>query len=360
MLFLSARQWLFVLICLPAFFSITGCSTEQGPEQTPGSDRIIPVEIAEVKLQEQAFPIHTGGRLSAKAQMKLSFKIGGIIAQIHSDEGDYVREGQMMAELNLTEIDAQVAQAQSAFDKAQRDLTRMETLYRDSVVTRTQLQDTRTGYETMKAQLEMIQFNRSFAMITAPLDGRILRRLAEENEMVAPGQPVFVMSAIGHGWVVRMGLPDRDVVKLNNGDRATVHFDAYPDRIFEGQIAEISEAADPRTGTFEVEVQVSDPGRLLKAGFFARVELHPSLVSPNPMIPIEALVEGDDLEGIVFELDRTTNKVRKIVIGIARITDEEIVVHSGLEDVSFVVTSGAAYLEDGDVVRVVSSQNSGQ
>ena len=347
---------IYFLIGLSICLGITGCRNAIEPDLPSVQGRTLAVEIAPVIVQEQAFAIKTSGRLAAKAEMKLSFKIGGIIAQISADEGDFVRKNQQLARLNLAEIDAQVAQAQSAFEKARRDLTRMETLYRDSVITLTQLQDTRTGYETVEATLEMAQFNRQYAAIHVPHDGRILRRLAEENEMAAAGQPIFIMSASGQGWVVRMGLADRDIVKLGLGDRATVRFDAYPDRYFEGHITEIAEAADPRTGTFEVEVQVPDPEGLLKAGFVARIDLIPQLDAPYRVIPIESLVEGQDLEGVVFALDSTTNRVRRVTFEIAQITDDKIAARSGLEEVTFVVTAGASYLSDGDVVLVVDSQ----
>ncbi len=88
--------------------------------------------------------------------MKLSFKIGGIIKNIFVDEGQRVYKAQKLTELDLSEIKAQVNQAQSAFEKAKRDLERMKRLYADNVVTLEQLQNAETGFEIVKSNLKIV------------------------------------------------------------------------------------------------------------------------------------------------------------------------------------------------------------
>ena len=254
--------------------------------------------------------------------------------------------------IDMAEIDAHVQQAQSGFDKAARDVERMEALYRDSVVTLEQLQNTQTAQEVAGSGLKIARFNRRHSEIRAPANGRVLRRLAEVNELVSTGEAVLVFGA-AQGWVVRVGLSDRDVVKLKLNDEAALHFDAYPDRPFKGWVSEIAEAADPMSGTFEVEVSVDDAEGLLKSGFIARVDLVPSDTAALYYIPIEALVEGDGRDGVVYAVEAASETARRVPVRIAEILADEVAVTAGLDSVATVVTEGAPYLSDGARIQVV-------
>jgi RND family efflux transporter MFP subunit len=217
--------------------------------------------------------------------MKLAFKTGGVVDRIFVDEGDRVEAGQTLAQLDLDEIDAQVDLAQSAFEKSERDLDRMRALYADSIVSLEQLQNVETALTAARSNLTMAQFNRRHSEIIAPSDGRIQRRHADPSELVSGGQKILELGE-SDNWVIRLGLPDRDVVKIGLGDDATVHFDAYPDETFDGRVTEIAEAADPASGTFEVEVALIDSPPKLKSGFIASVDLIPSDRTSHTMIPV--------------------------------------------------------------------------
>ena len=256
-----------LLLLLPlALLVLQGCSRELDAGTTPVTPAV-PVTLADVSEEVRAMPIRTSGRLSAKKEQKLSFKIGGLIAFMTAEEGVNVRQGALLAQLNTAEIDAQVLQAESAVAKAQRDLARAEGLLADSVATLEQVQDAGTALEVAEANLRIARFNRQYAVIRAPSSGKVLRRMAEDNELVAPGAPVYLFGADREGWVVRVGLADRDVVNVALGDEATMHFDAFPDSLLTGRVTEIASAADPFSGTFEVEVALENPSVPLRSGW---------------------------------------------------------------------------------------------
>ncbi len=105
------QVFLFILI-------VSSCKENQVPDK---SDSKIRVKTTVVKQREMAFPIHSSGKLALKEEIKLSFKIGGIINKIHTEEGAKVKKGTLLAELNLTEIQARVNQASLGLKKAERD-----------------------------------------------------------------------------------------------------------------------------------------------------------------------------------------------------------------------------------------------
>jgi RND family efflux transporter MFP subunit len=142
-----------------------------------------------------AAPIVSTGIVTAADELKLSFKLGGVVQRIAVREGQQVKAGQLLAELVPTEINAQLTQAQQMNEKAQRDLERGERMYADQVIALEQLQNLRTQAQIVAAQFQAARFNSGFARITAPADGTVMRKLAEDHEVVAPGQPVLVLGA---------------------------------------------------------------------------------------------------------------------------------------------------------------------
>ena len=295
----------------------SGCGAEARRTPSP-ADRAPAVAVAEAVARTSPVPIHASGRLASKAEVQLAFKIDGVIQRIRVDEGARVQKGAELARLNLAEIDARVKEAESSLQKARRDLDRTRRLHRDSVATLEALQDARTGVEVAEARLQSARFNRQHAVIEAPETGRILRRSAEEGEYVRPGEPILTLGAVSRGWVVRAGLPASDVVRV---DSANVVFDAHPTKPVPATVSEIADASAPRTGTFEVELSLSDPEITLKSGFIGRATLYPSGGTDTVEIPAEALVSGDGRQGVVFRYDPATQTVNRQPVTVARLLD---------------------------------------
>ncbi len=341
------------LLILLAFVLMTcGISCRQEQEQPQKAD-VVYVKTAPVEHAEMSQSIHTNGRISSKKEIKLSFKINGIIRNIYVDEGEAVKKGQLLARLDLSEIESQVEQARSAFEKVQRDLKRAENLYEDKAVTLEQLQNIRTAHQVAESRLEVAEFNLRYSEIHAPSKGQILRRLMEENEMASAGMPIFFFASTERDWIVRAGVSDRDLVRLRLNDPAVLRFDAYPGETFQARVSEIAESSDPMTGTYEIELQVDTKDKKLVSGFVAQVDISPSSKEMYAVIPIEALVEADGRQGFVFTVDESTNRASRIPMTIGFLFEDKVAVASGLEDIAFVVTEGAPYLIEGTQVKIV-------
>lgn len=340
-----------ILMISVNIFILTLLNNCKGKQQKQAAADIVPVKIAAVKRQELGIPIFSSGKLFPKTMVKLSFKTGGLIEKMAVDEGDTVADKQLLAVLDLSEIAARCSQAEVAFLKAQRDLERVQNLYEDRAATLEQLQNTQSVFAAAESNLEIARFNLELSRIKAPSGGKILKRLCEAGEMVGPGTPVFLFGSTENRWVIKAGVSERDIVRVSLMDEARVRFDAYPEKEFTAAVSEISQAMDPASGTYEIEIALDDKGLKLAAGFVAEVRIEPSRKSAFFVIPIDAIVEGAGSEGAVFTVK--DNKAVKVRIVVAHLFPETVAVRSGLENTGFVVTSGAAYLTEGTAVRVV-------
>jgi membrane fusion protein, multidrug efflux system len=349
---MKQRHW--ILLCVAALSAaglVAACSDRaRGTVASPL--RTVHVAAASDAALDNA--LRAVGLLTPKDEARLSFKVSGLVESIHVEEGQPVKAGQVLAVLKPAEINASLEQARQATAKAQRDLDRARALLADGVATEEQVQDLTTAFKVAGAAQSSAEFNATHARIIASVDGVVLRKLAESNELVQAGQTVLVLGGANRGWIVRVGLADRDVVRVRVGDPARIEFDAWPGQIFDGRVSNIASAADTGTGTFAVELQLDAGGARFVQGLVAKVALSPQAAVSGQVIPVQALLEANDKEAGVFVLDPATRTVHRVNIQIGRMSLGQIEVTDGLKQGVLVVTDGAAFLENGENVRVAA------
>lgn len=328
--------------------ALAGCS--QGGAAAVVAPR--PVHVAALQMAPFGERVHAAGLLAPKDQARLSFKIGGYVASVRVEEGAAIKAGEVLAELKQTEIAAMVEQSRQNAAKAARDLERVKALYADGVATLEQLQDLGTAASVAEAALRSAEFTADHARIVASQAGVVLQKLVDVNELVTAGQPVLVVGAAGRGWVVRVGLADRDRVRVHLGDAATIHFDAWPEREFAGRIGNIAAAADVATGTYTVEIPVDPGSASFVQGLVAKVSLEPRDRPQAAVLPLQALVEANGNEAGVFVLDADGKHVHRATLQIGRLGDGAVEILAGLAPGAVVVTDGAAFLENGSAVEI--------
>jgi RND family efflux transporter MFP subunit len=335
-------------------FGLVRCG-QNAAAVAPPKDEPIPVKQQPVTIGGHNRILQYSGLIASNSEARLSFKIGGIISRIYVKEGDHVAAGQLLATLDLTEIDAQVNQATQNVEKSQRDERRMTNLYRDTVASLEQLQNTQTQLTVAREALRIASFNRQYAQIRAASAGTILQKLMNEGEYASAGTAVLAFNGTGQGdWVVRFGVSDKDWAVLKKGDKATVAIDAYPGESFGGVVTKLAEGSDPNGGTYAVEVTVAPGGHKLAPGLFCTIRLQP----PSPyarnlsFIPASALAEGDGNTGFVYTLNDDKRTVKKIPVTVAYLQGDLIAVSGGLENVQQVITEGVGYLTEKSVVKL--------
>jgi len=321
----------------------------QKPE--PSATNHVPVHVQSLTIEEVSPIVHTSGLFTTDDETLLSFKTGGVIEKVLVKEGDVVKKGELLATLNLTEIESQVAQAKLAFEKAKRDQARVENLFRDSVATLEQFQNARTGLEVASRQLEAASFNRSYSEIRAIGNGFVLKKLASEGQVIAPGAPVFITNGAGHGrWVLKAGISDREWSAIKIGDEANVTTDALPGETFDARVTRKSEGTDAMSGSFTVELTIKN-ARGIASGLFGKAAIQSSQKQKAWKVPYQALLDGDGRTGYVFVTD-DNQTARRVPVVVDRIEKDHVFVVGGLEKSGSLIVSGSAYLKDGSPIRL--------
>ncbi|MFT3925666.1 MAG: efflux RND transporter periplasmic adaptor subunit [Myxococcales bacterium] len=341
-------QRILALTSLVPLFS-SGCGGSAVHAESKPDQELVAVTAQAIGHDPVTRIIRASGTLEPKREHTLSFKVGGVVAQVLVEEGKRVRQGQVLARLDATEVLAGESQAQQGLQKAERDAARARTLRDQNGIARSMVDDAETALEVARASAASAAFNLKHTELVAPSDGVVDRRMVEKGQIVGPGTPLFALST-ADTKVVRVQLTDRDVLDLKLDDEAKVVLDARPELPLSARVTRIATLASPGAGTYEVELAVQDESaRSLPGGLTAKV-LFERIEHPRASVPLTALVGGQGDGSAVYVLEG--DKVHLAPVRIAFISGEQVALVEGLEGAERVVSAGAEELSDGARVRL--------
>ncbi len=343
------------LLIITVFIAFTSCTDNESKEATTmpaqkPSD-VFFVKTSPISQSSLDDVIHVTGVVQSDTEAKPSFKTGGVIARTFVKEGDMVRKGQLIAQLDMTEIEAQATQAKFAVEKAMRDRQRVENLYRDSIATLEQYQNAGTAVDMAKKSLQIAEFNVAYSQIHSPVEGKVIKQFMEEGEITGPGVPVYyIMGVQQSDWKLVAGLTDKNWGRIKKGEKAKITLDAYPGWIIDSEIKRLSDVANPLSGTLDVELSIPSRDKRIAAGMLAHIEIIPTVKSEYIIIPVEALVSSNGRTGIVYVPKDGVAEKRTVMI--QQFEGERVAIQSGLEGATEVITAGSGFLENGDKISI--------
>lgn len=348
----------FITIASLIAVTFSACSSPKDSNNLKEAE-VIPVKLLPLNKSNSSATIAASGRFTTDDEAFLAFKTGGVINKIFVKEGDAIHVGQLLATLNLTEINAQVSQAQFAFEKAQRDYQRITNLYKDSVASLEQMQNVKTSLDLSRQQLASAQFNRNFSEIRATQNGFVLKKMANEGQVIASGTSVLQTNGAHSGnWFLRVGVSDKNwsVIKLN--DKAIIHSETAYGKAMEGIVYRRSEGVDPGTGSFSIDIKLLDKDASVASGMFgsativAGENISKASDANSWSIPYDALLDGDGSNGYVF-ITNDNKTAEKAKVTIAGMEKDHIIISDGLQNATSLIISGSAYLIDKSNIKVV-------
>jgi RND family efflux transporter MFP subunit len=330
----------------------SSCGKQETSPEIPVKGTAISVSLIALEKTQFSGQIQTSGNFTTRDETLLSFKVGGIISKVFVNEGDPVKPGQLLATLDLTEIQAGANQAKLGYEKALRDYERAERLFKDSVATLEQFENSKTALDIAIQQVRTADFNLNYAQIRSGKNGFVLRKFVNAGQLVSSGSPVLqINGAISGDWLLQATVNDLNWSQIQSGDLAMI-FPANNETGFPGKVIRKSQAADPLTGTYWIEISPDQNEELkLAAGMFGKAIITPTQSSAGWQIPFEALLDAQGSTGYVFiTVDGKTAK--KVPVQLGKIAPAGVEVRSGLENYNQLIVSGSAYLTDGSPIAV--------
>jgi RND family efflux transporter MFP subunit len=333
-----------------------------GPACTrPGSDEeivsaevpTISAETGTVVRRDLVEPLLVRGAVAAppNEDVKLASQVPGRVVAMSVAEGDSVRVGQVVAEIETPPLEDQqrqaraaLAQAKAALENARLNLARTERLFERGIAAGKEVEDARAQGASAEATLEQAQAalatadrQLARARVTSPISGQVVKRFAAVGEQVdgTPGQPLLEVANVDRVEVGAHVAADH-LGRVRVGQPAVILSDAWPDHRFDGEVIAIAPAVDPATNAALVRIGVKNPERLLKVGMFAQARIGLSQKKGVLVVPPSAVSKTD--EGTAVYVVSGAEAARTPVkIGLE--TPEAVEVLSGVREGQKVLTS---------------------
>jgi membrane fusion protein (multidrug efflux system) len=287
-------------------------------------------------------------------QSNLYAHIDGYLKKIYVDEGDAVRAGQPMADIDAPDVVQAFNQAKADDDLQQATKARYEELLKGRVISPQEYEDVAAKAAEARARLQNAAADMAYTHIIAPFAGNVARRFDYPGDLITRAtqsqspKPIFI---VVDESVLRVALdvPQVDVAAVRVGSRANIRVDSFPDRVFTGSVSRIDDLMKEDTKTRRVLIDIANKDGKLHAGMFATADLVLEHKDRALVLPREALRGEEDAPFVLVVQGGTARRV-PVKVGLNTITDVEIV--SGLTAADQVVLRGGSTLSDGMKVDV--------
>ncbi len=313
------------------------------------------VGVTQPTLRAVDRSISLPGDVEAIEQARLYAHISGYLKKIYADEGDSVKAGQLLAEIDAPDIIEEYNKAKADSDLQQETEKRYRELLAGKVVSQQEYDTLAAAAREARARLQNASANMDYTRIRAPFSGSIARRYVYPGDLISEATrggdqpPIFLM--VNEARLrVSVNVPQNETSKIRLGYPVDIGVDSLPGKLFHGTISRIDAMLDETTKTQRVLIDIENPDLKLRAGMFASVVLHVERIDGALTIPREAL-QGTEAKPYVYVVEGGRVRARPVTLGIEE--QEYAQVLSGVAPGDRVVSSGGQSLVDGAAVTMV-------
>jgi RND family efflux transporter MFP subunit len=300
------------------------------------------VQVAAARLEPHVAVEEVVGTVRSKQRAMVEAKVSGRVLEYTATPGAMVKAGDLLARLDVQEIQAKVDQAKAMLDQAQRDFGRQKQLIASNATTRQDFDAADARVKVATAGLNEAETIMSYARVTAPFDGVITRKLADVGDLAMPGRPLLEIEA-PTALRFEADLPEAILDRVKLGAKMQVRLS----KTIEGTVSEISPVADPVSRTFQVKFDLPETEGL-RTGQFGRVSVPVAQVMLL-LVPKTAVMKLGQMERVFVAKD---GKAALRLVKTGKVLDGRVEVLSGLEEGEQVVTSETTKLADGQPVTL--------
>ena len=330
--------------------------TAKEKDAKAAAEAAIPVEVT-APVRGEMLAMYSGtATLEAEADAEVIAKVNGEVRRLYVEEGDRVKAGQILAQLDDRQLRLQAAQTRAALAKSERDFNRQLELHGKGLVSAGAFEGLKYDLDNQRAADDLARLNLSYSEIRAPFAGVVSTRHVKMGQEIAIGAKIFRVTD-PTPLKASVFVPERELARLKPGQSATIAVDALAGRTFPAIVKLVSPTVDAATATFKVTLEVNDPAGDLKPGMFSRVGIVFERRSDTLTIPRVALIDTDGSAN-VFVVNAGKAEQRPIKTGLANAGKVEVI--EGLKGAEQVVIVGQTGLKDGNPVRVVSLEQTAQ
>ena len=308
----------------------------------------IPVQVTAVKKDSISLSLMQTTTIEAIRQVDILTKVAGQVIKLPVEEGDRVKKGDLLAELNQSELNIEFTKTKISMDTDKTLLERAKNMLDKKLIADENYDVTRLQYESSKAAHDAARLQLDYTRVRAPFNGVVTIRNIEIGQRVNVNQSLFVVADF-NPLRAKIYVPEKDIGRIYEKQRATITIEAELGLEFTGIVKMISPVVDPASGTSKVTIDIEDHMGKLKPGMFASVFITTETHNDALIIPKKAMILESNLDQVYIYLEGNAHKVN-LKVGFKEGEDLEVL--SGLEEGDLVVTAGQDGLREGLPLRI--------
>jgi RND family efflux transporter MFP subunit len=323
----------------------------------------VPVSVTPVQRQNLNSYLVLNGIVEPERKVEIYSHLSAYVKKIVKEEGDYVKENDVLAQLDNTEIIISYNQAKIQLDQAKLNLEEAENNYirsqelvkrslvseQDFQATEAQFKQSQLEYQNRMENFNNLKLQLDWTKIRALSEGYITERLIEVGDRVNSNTQVYTIEDFTP-LLIRVFVPTSDAINLALGMSAEVTTDVLKGLGFEGKVKLINPRIDVETGTVKVTVEVFDNSLRLQPGMFVKVQIAIGMKENVLVIPRKAILYKQN-KSYVFVLNRRQVSQREVLLGL--LEEDHVEVTEGLNEGEVIVLVGVEGLKDGQRVDVI-------
>jgi len=353
-----ATQRLSIITLLSGSLLLTACGTPQAPVVIHSRPVKSIVIGSETGSDTRTFP----AIVDAIQKADISFRVGGKIQRVLVKEGDEVKKGQLLAELDPTDFKIRMRDQTARFNTDKANYDRAEILVKKGAISKVDRDNLRARFFTAKANLEKAQQDLAYTKLTASFNGLIARRYVENFEQILASQTIFALEDIS-ALKLKINIPENLVIAISRNHKEKrklfARFNSIKDHSFPLSFVEAATKANPTTRTFTVTLKMDNPEHYnilpgMTAMVYAQIHTDEIKSARTVALPLSAVVANSKKQAVVWVVDKKTMTVHPEKVTTDFFAGNKIRV-SGLKPGERIVTAGAAFLRDGMKVTLLKT-----
>lgn len=347
-----------LVVCLLGSLGVAGwlsrASLDDGksperPSATSGQVQPLAVGVAPAWRERSTPKVQTVGSLMADESVVLRPEIAGRIAAFHFSEGQRVKAGDTLVELNADEQRAALAQIEAQENLERQSFKRIQAMRAKNLISQQLFDEAVARWKNAAAQMERDRVRLAKTRLVAPFSGVLGLRQVSMGDYVSPGQALINLEAIDP-IKLDFKIPEKYAAQASAGLQIEARVEAYPGRAFAGEVYAVDAKMDESTRTVKMRARLPNGDHALKPGMFARIELNLGTARDAVFVPEQALVAKGS-QAFVFRVEDNKAVMTPVKVGQRRPGSAEIV--EGLAGGEWIVTDGQLKLRDGMAVSLV-------
>lgn len=322
---------------LTILISAGGC---EGKKEPVKKEKMFPVEVVSIEEEKISRRLNVIGNVSSQTLVNTISPEEGKVSEFLAEEGDIVEENQVVAKISGKEREALVSPVLGELNSLRKELS--------TCGDESKREELKAEIEDVKQELDFVLQQYQETIITSPVTGTVTRRFVDQGDILTAKAKLMAIADMDD-LIVRCNIPELDIAKLKQGQKADILFDAFGEKVFSGRVAKIYPALEEATRSVPVEIQILDNEPALKIGMFAR----PGIIIEEKntfVLPQDAVIKELDGKKVVFKVENGIAKKSVVKTGIR--DKNKIEITSGVKEGDLIVVNGQHSLKEGMKVKV--------